>query len=98
SSGRDPLPMGTAHPTMCPYQVFQASDGPVMLGAGNDPQWRRFCAVAGLDAFVDHPDFATNALRVQNMSRTVALVQERFGTRTLAEWIDALRAADVPCS
>jgi crotonobetainyl-CoA:carnitine CoA-transferase CaiB-like acyl-CoA transferase len=97
-TGKNPQRMGTAHPSMVPYQAFEASDGPLMIGAGNDAQWRRFCAVAGLDAYVDHPDFATNALRVKNLEKTVALVQERVKTKTVAQWLDSLRAAGVSCS
>lgn len=97
-SGKNPQRMGTAHPSMVPYQVFDASDGPVMIGAGNDSQWRRFCAVAGLEDYVDHPDFRTNADRVRNIQRTVALVQERVRTKTVLEWVELLKVASVPCS
>jgi crotonobetainyl-CoA:carnitine CoA-transferase CaiB-like acyl-CoA transferase len=97
-TGSNPRPMGTAHPSMSPYQAFQAKDGWMMLGAGNDAQWRRFCAVAGLDDVVEHPDLATNALRVKNMAFTVSVVQEKMSTRTVGEWIELLSAANVPCS
>ncbi|MBP0619477.1 CaiB/BaiF CoA transferase family protein [Cupriavidus consociatus] len=97
-TGQVPQKMGTAHPSMSPYQAFEAADGPLMLGVGNDAQWRRFCAVAGLDQWVDHPDFATNASRVRHFTRTVALVQDRIGRDTTAFWLDRLRQAGVPCS
>ncbi|PLC54072.1 formyl-CoA transferase [Pollutimonas nitritireducens] len=97
-TGVNPKPMGTAHPSMSPYQAFQASDGPIMLGAGNDAQWRRFCSVAGLDSYVDHPDFATNAIRMSNLAKTEALVQDVMKTRTVSEWLSCLSAVGVPCS
>lgn len=97
-TGQNPKPMGTAHPSMSPYQAFQAADGAIMLGAGNDAQWRRFCAAAGLDAYVDHPDFATNALRMANLEKTQALVQAVMETRTVSDWLACLSAAGVPCS
>jgi crotonobetainyl-CoA:carnitine CoA-transferase CaiB-like acyl-CoA transferase len=97
-TGNNPQRMGTAHPSMAPYQAFQAADGPLMIGAGNDAQWRRFCAVAGLEAWVDHPDLATNALRVKNLQKTVEVVQERMQTRTIAQWMELLRGAGIPCS
>lgn len=97
-TGKNPQRMGTAHPSMAPYQAFQAADGPIMIGAGNDAQWRRFCAVAGLDAWVDHPELATNALRVENLQKTAEVVQERVRTRTVAEWMKLLRGAGIPCS
>lgn len=97
-TGRIPKRMGTGHPAMSPYQAFDAVDGPIMLGIGNDGQWRRFCAVAGLQDRVDDPRFASNAARVENFAKTVELVQAAMGTRTVASWLDALRAAGVPCS
>jgi crotonobetainyl-CoA:carnitine CoA-transferase CaiB-like acyl-CoA transferase len=69
-----------------------------MLGAGNDAQWRRFCAAARLDDFVEHPDLATNALRVKNMAFTVSVVQEKMATKTVGQWVELLSAANVPCS
>ena len=52
-----PARLGNRHPTIVPYETFAASDGDFVLAVGNDDQWRRFCAVAGLE-----PDerFATN--------------------------------------
>ncbi|EKZ98403.1 bile acid-inducible operon protein F [Cupriavidus sp. HMR-1] len=97
-SGKLPRPMGTAHPAMAPYQVFEASDGPVMIGVGNDVQWRRFCPVAGLDDVIDAPKFATNAARVAHFDETVAMVQARIALQPVAHWIEALRKAGVACS
>jgi len=97
-TGRDPQRMGTAHPSMCPYQAFQAKDGPLMLGAGNDAQWRRFCEAAGMAEYAIHPDFATNAQRLNNLARTVALVQEKIATRTVSEWVALLSRIKVSCS
>ncbi|MYZ42245.1 CaiB/BaiF CoA transferase family protein [Schauerella aestuarii] len=97
-TGKDPQRMGTAHPSMCPYQAFQAKDGPLMLGAGNDAQWRRFCEAADMAEYADHPDFATNAQRLTNLARTVQLVQQRIATRTVSEWVSLLSHIKVSCS
>lgn len=97
-SGKLPRRMGTAHPAMAPYQAFEAKDGPIMLGVGNEAQWRRLCDAAGLQEIVDHPDFATNAVRVANLDRIVAIVQKRVAQKTVHEWLILLEAAGVPCS
>ena len=97
-TGVNPKPMGTAHPSMSPYQAFQAADGQIMLGAGNDAQWRRFCAVAGLNDYVDHADFATNGQRMTNLKKTEDLVQGVMKTKTVSEWLACLSAVGVPCS
>ena len=97
-SGQIPSPMGTGHPSMVPYQAFDASDGKLMIGAGNDAQWRRFCTLADLEAYVDHPDFKTSVDRVNNREQTVALVQARIATHSVAHWLRLLRAAKIPCA
>lgn len=97
-SGQLPSRMGTGHPAMVPYQAFEAKDGPIMLGVGNEAQWRRFCEAAGLGDIVDHPDFATNAKRIAHRKRAVAIVQERIGQKTTQEWLDMLTARGIPCS
>jgi crotonobetainyl-CoA:carnitine CoA-transferase CaiB-like acyl-CoA transferase len=97
-TGINPQRMGTAHPSMCPYQAFQAKDGPLMLGAGNDAQWRRFCEAAGIPEYATEPDFATNAKRLENLAKTVQLVQAQIATRTVSEWVAILSKIKVSCS
>ncbi len=97
-TGKAPQRMGTAHPAMAPYQAFEASDGSLFIGIGNDAQWRRFCQVADLQGAMDDPDFALNASRVAHFTRTVALVQDRVRDRTVQQWLDLLQPAGVPCS
>lgn len=97
-TGVGPRPMGTGHPALCPYQAFAVADGQIMLGVGNDAQWRRFCPVAGLEDVVDDARFATNALRVENRAQMVPLVARAMLERPLAEWLEVLRGVGVPCS
>src|SRR3546814_20880952 len=59
--------------------------------------WSSDVCSSDLD-YVDHPDFATNAMRVKNMEKTVALVQDRFRQKTVAHWVACLSDAGVPCS
>jgi formyl-CoA transferase/CoA:oxalate CoA-transferase len=88
--------MGNRHPTIVPYETFRASDGDVVLAVGNDALWRRFCRVAGLDALVDDPRFATNRDRVVHYAALRPLLGDVFGRRTRADWLAALDAAGVP--
>lgn len=97
-SGKLPQRMGTAHPAMAPYQAFEAKDGSIMLGVGNELQWRRFCEVTGLQNLVDHPDFMTNAKRVANFDKIVAIVQQCVSQKTVQEWSTLFETAGIPCS
>ena len=65
-SGMPPVQMGNAHMNIAPYEVLPVKDGHIILAVGNDGQFRKFCAVVGLDDLPADPDFATNAARVAN--------------------------------
>lgn len=95
-SGVAPSRMGTAHPSLCPYQAFRTKDGELMLGVGNDRLWQRFCLEAGLAHYADDPDFSTNAQRVNRFEQTCALVQEVLDQDTTQSWLSRLRGAGVP--
>lgn len=98
ASGKVPARMGTAHPSLCPYQVFETRDGSIMLGVGNDRLWKKFCDNAGLQAYADDPRFATNAARVANFDATCELVARTLQSRDTNEWVSSLRPAGVPVS
>lgn len=93
-----PTRMGTAHPSLCPYQVFRTRDSEVMLGVGNDRMWRKFCSAAELLEYMDDPRFITNAERVKHFDETCDIVQARLIEDTTESWIKRLRAAGVPIS
>jgi len=96
ASGKVPGPMGSAHPSLCPYKLFNTLDGHVMLGVANDRAWQRFCEVAGMQDYMTDPRFDTNANRVINFDETNALVQSFMLKKSTDTWITALRQAGVP--
>ena len=97
ATGAAPPRMGNRHPTIVPYETFEASDGEFVLAVGNDDQFRRFCGVAGLDALAADERFATNPGRVRAYDTLRPLLAAALRRRARAHWIDALTAAGVPC-
>ena len=95
--GRPPQRLGKAHPTLVPYQAFMASDGKYFnVAVGSDRLWERFCQAVKREDLKDHPDYATNGVRVENRATLSPLLQEYFLTRTADEWVADLRANSVP--
>jgi len=97
-SGVPPVRMGNAHPNIAPYEVLPVKDGHFILAVGNDGQFRKFCAVVGLDALADDPLYATNAARVANrvtLREKIVAALAAFERKPL---LDALEAAHVPAS
>jgi crotonobetainyl-CoA:carnitine CoA-transferase CaiB-like acyl-CoA transferase len=94
ANGSAPPRLGNRHPTIVPYETFRAADGDFVVAVGNDDQWRRFCRVTG---FREDERFATNRQRVTNYDELKPALDATLCTQTRSHWIDALKAAGVPC-
>jgi len=96
-SGEAPKRQGNSHPSIVPYQSFATKDGHMILAVGNDGQFARFCAVAGVPKLADDERFVANQSRVQNRNALVDILKGLLKGKTTAQWIGLLAAANVPC-
>ncbi len=96
-SGEDRGRMGNAHPSIVPYQTFDASDKPVAVAVGNDAQFANLCRALGREELATDERYATNPDRVANREGLVAQLQEEFSKGTADEWVEKVRGAGVPC-
>ncbi len=97
ATGQSPARRGNAHPTIVPYETFEAADGWLNVGVANDSLWERFCqAIQRSDIAVD-ARFAKAPDRVRNRDALIPLLSEILKTRARDDWIAALDAAGVPC-
>ena len=96
-TGRPPGRLGNAHPTIVPYETFRTLDGELALAVGSERQWPRLCEVLGLPGLAADPRFATNGDRVERRTDLRPILADRFRTRSTAEWLAVLDAADIPC-
>ncbi|MDH5411979.1 MAG: CoA transferase [Alphaproteobacteria bacterium] len=97
-SGETPPRRGNGHPNIVPYQVFETADGHLVLACGNDRQFRELCDMAGAAHLADDPRFATNDARSRNREELIPLVADFMRGKTMGEWMEGLRARQVPCS
>jgi crotonobetainyl-CoA:carnitine CoA-transferase CaiB-like acyl-CoA transferase len=95
-SGSAPRRYGNAHPNLVPYQDFPTSDGYMVIAVGNDAQFARLCAVTGLAALAEDPDFRTNKMRVANRRELIDKLSAATVTHPTAHWVAALEAVGVP--
>ena len=92
-----PKRMGTAHPSIVPYQVFNARDGQMVVAVGNDTQFSKLCETLDLAALPTDERFRTNVNRVKNRDELIPLLQAQFGKQPVGMWIDRLTGIGVPC-
>jgi len=96
-TSREPVSrFGNAHPNIVPYQVFPSADGHVVIAAGNDTQFQRLCAFAGLPELVDDERFATNEARVRNRDALIAIIEAAVARHPSAYWLEGLEGVKVP--
>jgi crotonobetainyl-CoA:carnitine CoA-transferase CaiB-like acyl-CoA transferase len=96
-SGVDSGLIGNAHPSIVPYQTFDASDRPIVVAVGNNTQFVNLCKVIGRAELADDERYATNPDRVANRKALIAELQGEFRKRTADEWTSEIRDAGVPC-
>ena len=94
-----PARTGMRHPLFCPYGPFPAGDGRLFgFAVLSAEHWRALCTdvVVRPDLLADSR-FATNEERVEHRSLLEPLLEELFGARPAAEWLELLEAARIPC-
>jgi formyl-CoA transferase/CoA:oxalate CoA-transferase len=99
ATGKVPPRMGSAHPSIVPYQGFIAGDGKgVLIAGGNDRLFAVLCQGMGLEGLLDDPRYVTNDKRVENRDALIPLLQEEFLKKPRDEWLEILRGLGFPCA
>lgn len=94
--GTVPARLGNAHPNICPYQLFAANDGHVIIACGNDRQFGALCAVLGIDGIEREPRYATNAARVEHRDELCGRLSRQIARWKKSDLIEALGRVNVP--
>jgi crotonobetainyl-CoA:carnitine CoA-transferase CaiB-like acyl-CoA transferase len=98
TNGEVPTPPGSAHEYTVPWQAFETKDGYVVVATRQENFWQRLCALLEEPELAADPRFSTNAARVDNREVLVPRLEAILRTRTTADWLQRMRAADVPCA
>ncbi len=96
-TGEIPGPLGSRHPSIAPFQAFQASDAYLVIAAGNDHLFSQMARALDEPGLVTDPRFTTNELRHENIDALEAEMEKTLSTNTVAHWLDALNSCGVPC-
>lgn len=97
ATGEEPRRLGSAHPSIVPYQPLATRDGSIMVAVGNDRLWQVFCRAIGTPGLADDSRFGTNPDRVRARDRLIPLLEDILRTEDSATWQERLEAAGVPC-
>lgn len=97
ASGVDPVPEGNFHPVTAIYGAFATADGFVQMYVSEDHRMEKLARLCGKPEWLEDPRLHPQKARDRNRDYARTVVAEVMKTRTTAAWIDALKAADIPC-
>ena len=97
ATGKSPERLGNKHPSITPYETFEASDGHIIIACGNQGFWEKFCKLAGLEPLLADDRFTTMKKRVENRAELTPLVAAGVKPRTRQQWYDLLDREGIPC-
>ncbi len=96
--GHDPQRYGNAHPSIVPYGMFEAQDGPLIIAVGNNSQFDKFCRqVVMRPDIVEDPRFATNVERARNRLILLPEMKALIASFPRDVLLERLTAAGIPC-
>ena len=96
-SGHNARRWGNAHANLCPYELFDTKDQPLVIAVGSDTQWRECMNAIGLAHLAADETLSTNPGRLANRERIVAEMSRALGAEPAAHWTERLQRAGVPC-
>ena len=96
--GHDPQRYGNAHPSIVPYGMYDAADGPLIIAVGNNAQFDKFCRqVIERPDIVEDPRFATNVERAKNRLVLGPMLKELIAGFARGVLLQRMTAAGIPC-
>ncbi|OAX41763.1 CAIB BAIF family enzyme [Rhizopogon vinicolor AM-OR11-026] len=96
-AGKEASRHGTAHPSIVPYEVFPCKDGFLMIGAGNDKQFRLLATkILKKPELADDEKFANNTARVANRKALVHIITDVLKEYGRDYWIQRFTGLGVP--
>ena len=99
ATGKVPQRMGTAHPSIVPYQAFKTGDEKyILIAGGNDRLFGILCKILGLEQLTSDPNYSTNEARVANKDALISTLQDAFMKQSRDQWLDSLRESGFPCA
>jgi crotonobetainyl-CoA:carnitine CoA-transferase CaiB-like acyl-CoA transferase len=98
ATGSVPQRLGHKHRLTAPYQVFQASDGVLVIGCPNDQLFQKIMGVLGLPEAAKDTRFGGYVLRKTNEDALLQVIEPAIAKWKVNELVEALSAFGVPCS
>ncbi|NQW52842.1 MAG: CoA transferase [Rhodospirillales bacterium] len=95
-AGLKPKLVGNSHASLVPYSNFPTKTRNIVVGAGNDGQFRKLTQMLGKPELADDPRFRTNKERVAHRTELEAELRALLKDRDADEFSQELMKGGVP--
>ena len=96
-TGTVPGPLGARHPSITPFEGFLTATESIIIAAGNDALYQKFCAAIGRPDLASDLNYQTNDLRNRNQAVLKTEIERELKKKPAEEWIAIIGKAGVPC-
>ncbi len=87
----------SAHPSLVPFQAFEASDGWLIVGCAKEKFWQRLTVVIERPELATDERFASFAARLKNKAILIPMLEEILAKQSVNYWLPKLYAESIPC-
>jgi crotonobetainyl-CoA:carnitine CoA-transferase CaiB-like acyl-CoA transferase len=98
TEGRIPQRIGNRYESTYPYDSFQAADGSLVIGAGNDKLWQNLCGIMKRPDLAARQEWARVRDRVANHAEVKIEVEKWTQQYKVADLVQMMLDAGVPAA
>lgn len=98
NAGEVPVPMGSRHPSMAPFETYTAADGALVIGLGTNADWPRFCDAIGAAEIKHDPRFHDTSVRLANRDALDEAINRKLTSHDVDHWLKILRGVNIACA
>jgi len=88
---------GNRHPFLAPLNCYKASNGYIVIAVNSNEWWNNLLKLIGKEELIGDSRFSRNRSRVENVDEVDALIQSWTQDKSIAEVINLLGEAHIPC-
>lgn len=95
-TGEAPIPLGSRHPSITPFDTFLTKDSEIVICAGNDKLFNKLCSILDLEELVHNPKYISNEDRTKNHKKLKGELNNILNSNTTDYWLKKLTEVNIP--
>ena len=95
--GVHPTRVGARHPLSAPFDIYQCSDGMVIIAVASDAHFAKLCEMIGQPDLIKDPKFDSDPHRSENDVELKAILERFLKNHTVSGAREMMESRSIPC-